>query len=733
MSTRAPEAVVTSSATLRRMASDEGAALWLRDTSGVPPLGTVQVRIGQYEFLISPDDGLGSRVVVLRLCQDGSLLGPDAGEREYRPVVERLSLFTERARSTHVQLPHAWAVWHEGDRFAFGAAAYNQNPRAVRCIAHVDSFERSVLIWDFYLRKRSVRLESVEIDEQVLRGGVGRWHRAVEEAQRLFEQQAQEEPSSRRHVLIDATPPGSAVEAFTFEQWESRLTARQRSFVESDAPHGVNLKGPAGSGKTLALEMKALREVYREAEKGEASHVLFATHSWASADQVDRDLHRLDTRGLADHVEVMPLSMLAESLTPTGSWRPDGMDLLGDDSHSSKLLQLDIIDSVVSDFVEKNWITFRDKSSEGLRRRIDGRDADTFFNQDLLIEFGCVLAAENIFRSRDAEQRYLDLWRGQWMMPLETEGDRRVVFELYQKYLNELRANSLVTTDLLMSEFFRFLQGNVWDVRREIDGYNLVLVDEVHLFNVQERMALRSLMRDPRSYARICAAMDLRQSPRVRSRPAESEEGDPDSIELDSVHRYSPEILGFVRHVHDSYPILGLGDEWALDLDRVESTAEHGPKPVLHVISGSRESAMNGALARANSLREQGQQTAVLVLDERYFGEYLTFAERTTTPTVIVAGRDDLLTLQHTKRAVVIGLPEHVAGLQFDNVILVELPEGLGSDEAPAYRQRDIFTLLYLASSRARSRLEIFAEGESPIPSVLSEAVRQGMVAQVNA
>ena len=61
-------------------------------------------------------------------------------------------------------------------------------------------------------------------------------------------------------------------------------------------------------------------------------------------------------------------------------------------------------------------------------------------------------------------------------------------------------------------DFRRFLESYTWNIRREADGYDFVIVDEYHLFNDTERYILHLLTRDPNQYPRIVMAMDPRQS-----------------------------------------------------------------------------------------------------------------------------------------------------------------------------------------------------------------------------
>lgn len=723
---RVPRVAVLTPTTLRLLASSRDDVRWFRDPMSLPMLPLGHVVSGGCVFLVGDSDVSDDRIVCFSLRSDGSLLGDEPTDREYESVVERIAQFCARVQGGRsVQLPRSWFPSKRGDRYAFGAAPIAQNSRHLRCVARVDELRSAIAIVEFVPDERALDLSSVAIDEELAHTPRSAWSDALDRGRQAVNDAHETLDSDRRMVTIDSPDRAGRRPARSFADWDQHLTGGQRSFLENDGAPNLILRGPAGSGKTLTLELKALREVYSALDRGASARVLFATHSWASTGQVEEDLRSLDRRGVLDEIEVMPVSALADDLTPSGAWRPEGMTLLGDDSYESKLLQTMAMSDILDGFLSQDWPTFEPSTSAEFRRRLASTDEleRSSLLDDLLTEFGCVLAAENIFRGRDALAKYLALPRGGWMMPLMLEGDRRVVFELYQSYLAYLRSNSFVTTDILMSEFYKYLQGPAWDIERERRGFDLVLVDEVHLFNVQERMALRSLMSDPNAFPRLCVAMDLRQSPRVRRDVPGEAELITESIELDVVHRYSPEILQLVRHIHDFYPTLDLGDDWRLDLDVVQSSAGHGPKPILHLVEGFGGGVSTAAMARANSLREGGGHPALLVLDDRLFTPYAEMVKDRSDVSVITS-RDDLPSLQHSRRRIVLGLAEHVAGLQFEDVLVAGLPEALVSAECPAYSLRTALTLLYLACSRAERRLEIFVDRGDAVPEVLSLALQ---------
>src|SRR5262249_31725400 len=159
--------------------------------------------------------------------------------------------------------------------------------------------------------------------------------------------------------------------------------------------------------------------------------------------------------------------------------------LIGEDSLSGKESQIERIADLVDEFVRGDWLTFRSDASLDFRRRLE---SDTWEERsalvwDLLIEFGCVLGAEGIFPGINAERRYLSLGRTAWMMPLDNGIDRRAVLYLYERYVRRLVSEGMVTNDQVINDFLSYLETFSWSGRRIGSGYDLIFVDELHLFN----------------------------------------------------------------------------------------------------------------------------------------------------------------------------------------------------------------------------------------------------------
>ena len=292
------------------------------------------------------------------------------------------------------------------------------------------------------------------------------------------------------------------------------VTEDQRAFIDAPTDKSIRLRGPAGSGKTLALTLKAIREVLGARDAGDEIRVLIVTHSWALAAQIADSIDQMGI-GKLQEIDVFPLLEIAQTVLPQQRKGSAGFTLIGEDSYSGKQAQLDEILELIEDFTKGEWITYRSKVSQALRNRIDSTDGDArlALAWDLLIEFGSVIGAATIFPGAGSELKYYQLPRASWMLPLESRDDLRVVFVLYSQFMDSLEARSLVTSDQLLADFLSYLVTHAWNRSRKSQGYDLVFVDEFHLFSRLERQVLHYLTRDLAIYPRIFMAVDPRQSP----------------------------------------------------------------------------------------------------------------------------------------------------------------------------------------------------------------------------
>jgi len=365
------------------------------------------------------------------------------------------------------------------------------------------------------------------------------------------------------------------------------------------------------------------------------------------------------------------------------------------------------------------------------------------FIWDLMLEFACVLSAHGILPGINAERRYVALPRTPWMMPLKNDAEKQSVLSIYTSYVAALKDEALLTSDQMINDFLNYLETFTWNYRRESEGYDLIFVDELHLFNEQERLVLNYLTRSASAYPRIFVALDPRQAPFElytgyqfadgtwgESGTAEAELGAVASLDLRTVHRFTPEILSLVKHIHQSYPTVDLkAGGWEVDLDEVETSAASGEHPRL-VRHATREEEIEAVVAKAQHLASElgsGERVAVIVVDALTLPLFQVVAAKRGRFSVIQS-RDDVDNLRYVRRSAVLGAAEYLSGLQFHSVLVAGLTSTVGFANL-GYQRRRFLALMYLAVSRATRYVEVHVSDESGgIPEILAGAVASGIV-----
>lgn len=719
--------------------------------TGVSPMavGTAaalaEMRADECDVLVAADDhALSRRILVMRDEHLRDSLVPDTLGEHRRQVLSRMASFVERARIVPLSLPRGWGQYKFDNLVAFFAVP-NGDAMATRWIAEVLPGERSdVVFWRTTTRNEHYNLEEFSKREsRKLPDLDALWSAGLAEGRRKFETKGPAAPDVDAYLPAAVQTPGKG---WSFEEWMRRVSPDQMAFIQASSDKSIRLRGPAGSGKTLALTLKAVREAASASRSGVDCRVLIATHSWSLATQIQESLDAMGLESLGS-IDVFPLLEIADTIAPQAYREGSGVSLIGEDSYSGKQALLDEIVELLEEFVGGDWITYKAAASERLRSRLESPDDDArlALAWDLLIEFGSVMGPAAIFPGAGADLRYYQITRATWMLPLDGRGDLRVVYELYRRYIASLDARSLVTSDQVLADFLNYLETHAWNRGRRTHGYDMIFVDEFHLFNPLERQVIHYLTRDVSVYPRIFMAVDPRQSPSEAfigvaadeteslGRPA-TDDGMSDvaSFDLTTVHRFTPQVLELVKHVHLDFPTLELGSEWAVDLRDVESAVGDGPVPRL-VTAGSRSAEESDLYRAVDQLYQRGRM-AIAVVDMRQWARFSDLASRLAASrrfhVATIAGRDDVEGLGYRRRGIVVAPAEHLAGMQFESVLVAGVPD-MGVASYGANDRVRMLSLLYLALTRAQHEARIFVnEDDGGAPEVLLRAVGMGVLQQ---
>lgn len=655
-------------------------------------------------------------------------------------ILERLLAFLDSMDSKKVLLPETWNAVKSGNFISFFLASRDRLYGAPRWNAEIRS-NATAYLWTISDNTMPTDLQKLKPAADVPAKTDAAWHNVISDLKSHFTAPA----SNGLRVDVELPPSnfGDVTQDLSFSKWIDKITPKQRLFVTQQSRHSIKLRGPAGSGKTLTLILKAMHSLHEAHSRGEDIRILFVTHTWALAGEISAIISRLSEWGEAELITVVPLVAVAEDFLP-GDLRERDLELVGDDSLSGKLGQLSIIENIIDRLRRGNWLRFRDHTSAQLRQRIEADDPGErrALAWDCLIEFGCVFGADGIFPDVvDAEARYMRLARAPWMMPLDGEYDKKVILDLYASFTETLEQQGKLSSDQLVNDLLNYFEMTVWNRRRKLLGYDEIYVDEFHLFNAQERQLLRYMTRSGAELPRIYMALDPRQSPweayvaSTDATPTSGVRHDDGlgvtrAVDLTAVHRFSPEILEFVKRLHLEFPNLDLGDDWHLSFSEIESTAESGAIPSI-IRSASID---DEATDIYNRLRKLGPnaQVAVAIVDQDLFERYKHVVSGLVSNDIkvkVLTGRDDFNPLQSRKRGIIFAPAEYLAGLQFETVIIAGIPDLAFGVANQSYRRRRHLSLLYLAATRASRSLMLFINDDlGGFPSLFKGAADEGLV-----
>ncbi|SBK00193.1 UvrD/REP helicase [Klebsiella variicola] len=533
---------------------------------------------------------------------------------------------------------------------------------------------------------------------------------------------------------------------FNLREWlDAKLTIEQRDFVYSEIDKSIRLVGAAGTGKTLSLVVKCLYEFSKRCVQNEAVNFLFLTHNSSTVENVSQSLDIMDNELLRENNPQSKLTIctLQELANEAIKYSLNDLQPLSMDGYESRLLQVEVIESIVREFKNSDWVIFKSQCSDSFAGYIDADSRSTEFRAfavALMNEFACVLEAEGVRRSLEKKNKYLTETRKQWMMKLNSESERRVVLHLYDKFRNQLRDMNVISADQMISDYLGYLDSNAWDNLRFKHGYDLIFVDELHLFNRQERMTFHNLMKDCDSIPKIIMAYDTKQSTydtfcvdlSPNTNIANSLGlGQTKKFKLEKSFRYTHEIASVLEWIDNAFPALGIEDELGDDWNKItiKSENKYGDKPKLVVCDNTREIfdyVFTSADRKAKTL-SQANQVAILCASEDLFLKYAE-AVRYQDLFTLISDREQISSINKNKKKFILSMPEYVAGTQFDTVYLIEVnkdevPEGSYHSSA----MRKFISNIYVGASRAENTLHIFVNTDRGGPSTaLKYAIENG-------
>lgn len=545
-----------------------------------------------------------------------------------------------------------------------------------------------------------------------------------------------EPEDTRAGITLSQRLPQGFIQGASLKQWyKTKLTTEQRSFVDKKHDGPVRLRGAAGTGKTMSLVIKFLRDALAAEDDKRPIKLGFLTHSFASVDLVTSIGESLDPQGLLHgtgrcaKLEVCTIYDLAHKHL---NFDLDELEPLSLDGREGRRLQAELIETVLKDMRQAPIVvSLFSVISPVLTLRWEAAIAgsDRKLVSEIMNEFASVLDAEGIRAGEEKGERYAKSPSGRpsWLMSLPLEVDRRFVLDVHRRYRKLLGDMNTLSVDQMIGDFNSFLDSNRWDRIRSREGYDALFVDELHLFTSIERQTLHKLIRrnmeeDGRPIRPpIFMAYDLKQSPRDTF--AQYGDGDQnlfsaasglqgsELVKLERVFRYTPQIAEFLADLDASFPAIDIPGEW--DAYAGKAQLEDGHPPELTVFKDERtlfSVVMQQAISVARATQGGGRRVAVLCASEEMFDIYVTAAAgQFAGKHIAISSREPSSELRHAGKRFILSMPEYVAGLQFETVFLINVDAAEAPTDAGDGIRRRFISNIYLGSSRAEQKLYLSA------------------------
>ncbi|MFO0614782.1 MAG: hypothetical protein U0414_19500 [Polyangiaceae bacterium] len=703
------------------------------------------VAVGTACYVLGPKATADASLLVFPLSKQGFFDGVPQGLRS--AVLQRCLRAGMTSQRPGQSLPRSWAPYHGPNSlllFYTTTIAAGHAGMSTRAIVQSSAQGSShVLVCELILGGTAPNLEDYAVPPAALEAlleVVGTLNAAVE---------ATVPPSSlaaiESHDFHVPSPFQAPTHGRTLREWMQLLTDEQSDFLARELDGPIKIRGAAGTGKTLAIMLKAVHELYVAHERSRPWNGIIFTHNWTTTEAIRAALVSIDERKLLSAGG----SLLSLSVQTLQEFAELKLGLRGDplakpiseDSHEGKMMQLEVIGSLVAEFVRSDWAAFRGRCSDVFARRITspiGTPTSRLLCWDLMSEFACVISASRS-TSRD---RYITMSRQRWMMALPNAADREVAFLLHEEFRRFMHEGlGTLTTYDIVNDLLRHLDTNVWHLRRRSEGFDAVFVDEFHLFNKQEMLVFQHLSRDPFRPASAVLALDPRQSPAESFLGFKVEAHHPIKKVFDEpvrnvlfhkVFRYTKEINAVLENLERHWFGYELSDEYEF---AGRSADTEGPTPTTSLVADL-STAFDRAIRLAREHVKAKRSAAVLVLGHDAFQAMrqrvrVLDKEREC---VFVESRDAAESLASLGSRYVVSQPEYLAGSQFDAVIVVDANHSLvraGADEQ--LEDRRTLSALYLGISRARRYVDVLAaSSEGGLVKFLRPAVSDGHLVEVD-
>jgi hypothetical protein len=627
---------------------------------------------------------------------------PDDAYRRIARVVKGLT-------TPPIHLPRQWSEYHHKNLLAFFASAKGTSTR--RWIADINSSINGV-------RFDVLASNGAEVD--LAMHTPTSWPEEIKDSIKLIASnrfecvQKKSTDALAEEVDLVAIGSGSVVGNLTYEQWEQEISSSQKDVLKNPIESSVRIVGPAGSGKTLALCMRAIQISRDHDVIAKGKKILIVTHSWAMTDRIDAIVTVLNGNIPSERITVFPLLSLLE--LHAGHIGQQRTEVIGNDSSDGRFKSIDIIKNVLETFEKVDRAGLSQWIIDGLQAGEDSR-AKLELVLNLYEEISGVLSASGVAPDDpDSIRIYIKGDREDWMPPFNSVTDRGFVIAIYRVFIQQLIDRSSITTDQFVLDSIRVLETFTWRMRKETDGYDYILIDELQVFDPQERSSIELLGRSKKGVPFVTAEDPSQGVFSALSSRRGMTQNEP--VYLETVHRFNKEIFDLISYIYQKFPLNTI----PLKIDKSQSPGEE--KPILYTVNNDVDAISKCAQVAADLYTKSVPTDRICLATLGDVDGLLAKAlEDMKLPVTRLTAFDDVEQLAYSKRSIVVAPWQFVGGTQFAHVIVVAAAMTQPQSQFGKLREQ---ISVYLSCSRAAKSLHIICS--TYVPAIIWDAEQQGLL-----
>lgn len=561
-----------------------------------------------------------------------------------------------------------------------------------------------------------------------------------------------EAPRQKEFEQVEIVAGGALASAYdavrylglSFDQWmdvDSPLSDAKRRILMANAidRHPLRILGPGGSGKTLLMQLLAVKKVKDVSEADGRKKILYVVHSEAMKEKVLQRFQLLAGGEGSAISEIINSSILVTTLSQYCREQL-GLDLgstLDADADSAKAFQLEQVLTSLREVAKTNSDVV--KKSKVL--------TEVFGNEPLLKAFAMLVAVEIsvAIKGHGLEgdrKRYVESERSFSLLHGHlAQAERAFIFEVFQYYHRTVfEGYSVLDPDDIALSLAGRLRTPIWQLRRKTEGFDYIFVDEAQLFNENERRIFPLLVKSEVPHIPIVLALDQAQATYGQSSAGLATIGikDIENERLASVHRSTQSIIRLAFFViQKSTDLFGPDFPDFTDVADNLISDDHplAARPRIETQGSESKSIGNFVLRRVRDLRRANtRQIAVICHSEKYWATLESELSSSDLPFQVIRERG--ARFPYDQPLVSLCRPSMVGGQEFDAVIIVGLEAGLtppkiaDNETLATALEQQVIRETYLAITRARYRVVfVMALGSAP-NSILEQATAAGLIAK---